>query len=127
MPRLRTLLKEQATSRIADSMASQLQAGLAKQAETIEGALKIDDKTFNAMFDAYTEAVDAKALAIDDFVDNLTEMAKENPSFLRPIYRLWAKTNGDVDSMYKLNQSTLAISLVFSVKRLLMVTLKFRR
>ena len=31
-------------------------------------------------------------------------MAKENPSFLRPVYRLYAKTNGEVDSMYKLNQ-----------------------
>ena len=31
-------------------------------------------------------------------------MAKQNPSFLRPVYRLFAKTNGEVDSMYKLNQ-----------------------
>ena len=31
-------------------------------------------------------------------------MAKQNPSFLRPVYQLWAKTNGEVDSMYKLNQ-----------------------
>ena len=56
------------------------------------------------MFDAYTEAVDAKARQIDDFVDQLGEMAKENPSYLRPVYRLYAKTNGEVDSMYKLNQ-----------------------
>ena len=30
-------------------------------------------------------------------------MAKEDPSYLRPVYRLYAKTNGEVDSMYKLN------------------------
>ena len=56
------------------------------------------------MFDTYTQAVEEKAQLIDDFVDELGSMAKENPSFLKPVYRLFAKTNGDVDSMYKLNQ-----------------------
>ena len=52
----------------------------------------------------YTQAVEEKSKLIDDFVDELTGMAKENPSFLRPVYRLYAKTNGEVDSMYKLNE-----------------------
>ena len=104
MPRLRVLLKEQATSQVAESMSTTLQKKLAKQTETIEGTLELDDKYFNDMFDAYTQAVEEKAQLIDDFVDELTEMAKENPSYLRPVYRLYAKTNGEVDSMYKLNQ-----------------------
>ena len=104
MPRLRVLLKEQATSQISESMSTTLQKKLAKKTETIEGALELDDKYFNDMFDAYTQAVEEKAQLIDDFVDELSEMAKENPSYLRPVYRLYAKTNGEVDSMYKLNQ-----------------------
>ena len=56
------------------------------------------------MFNTYTEAVEEKSQLIDDFVDELSGMAKENPSFLRPVYRLYAKTNGEVDSMYKLNE-----------------------
>ena len=66
--------------------------------------MSLDDAYFNKMFDDYMGAVDAKAQLIDDFVDELGEMAKENPSFLRPVYRLFGKTNGEVDSMYKLNQ-----------------------
>ncbi len=104
MPRLRVLLKEQATSQISESMSTTLQKKLAKDVSTIEGALEVDEKYMNEMFDAYTKSVEAKSIAIDDFVDELTEMAKENPSFLKPVYRLFAKTNGEVDSMYKLNQ-----------------------
>ena len=63
----------------------------------------------------YTQAVEEKSKLIDDFVDELTGMAKENPSFLRPVYRLYAKTNGEVDSMYKLNEY-LSNRLVCSVK-----------
>ena len=47
----------------------------------------------------YTQAVEERH-NIDDFVDELGAMAKQNPSFLRPVYRLYAKTNGEVDSMY---------------------------
>ena len=104
MPRLRVLLKEQATSQISENMSTMLQKRLAKKAETIEGALELDDKYFDGMFDTYTQAVEEKAQLIDDFVDELTAMAKENPSYLKPVYRLYAKTNGEVDSMYKLNQ-----------------------
>ena len=104
MPRLRVLLKEQATSQISENMSTMLQKRLAKKAETIEGALDLDDKYFDSMFDTYTQAVEEKAQLIDDFVDELTAMAKENPSYLKPVYRLYAKTNGEVDSMYKLNQ-----------------------
>ena len=104
MPRLRVLLKEQATSQISENMSTMLQKRLAKKAETIEGALELDDKYFDGMFDTYVNAVEEKAQLIDDFVDELTAMAKENPSFLKPVYRLYAKTNGEVDSMYKLNQ-----------------------
>ncbi len=104
MPRLRVLLKEQATSQVAENMSTVLQKKLAKQADTIEGALKIDDKYLNDMMDVYLGAVDEKAQLIDGFVDELTAMAKENPSFLKPVYRLYAKTNGEVDSMYKLNE-----------------------
>ena len=104
MPRLRVLLKEQATSQISENMSTMLQKKLAKQADTIEGALEIDDEYFNNVFDTYTKAVDEKAQLIDDFVDELAAMAKENPSFLKPVYRLYAKTNGEIDSMHKLNQ-----------------------
>ena len=104
MPRLRVLLKEQATSQISENMSTMLQKRLAKKAETIEGALDLDDKYFDSMFDTYTQAVEEKAQLIDGFVDELTAMAKENPSYLKPVYRLYAKTNGEVDSMYKLNQ-----------------------
>ena len=104
MPRLRVLLKEQATSQISENMSTMLQKRLAKKTETIEGALELDEKYFDSMFDTYTQAVEEETQLIDDFVDNLTEMAKENPSFLKPVYRLYAKTNGEVDSMYKLNQ-----------------------
>ena len=104
MPRLRVLLKEQTTSQIAENMSTMLQKRLAKKAETIEGALEIDEKYFDEMFDTYTQAVEEKSQLIDDFVDELTAMAKENPSYLKPVYRLYAKTNGEVDSMYKLNQ-----------------------
>ena len=104
MPRLRVLLKEQMTSQMAETQSTLLQKALAKKADTIEGALSLDDAYFNKMFDDYMGAVDAKAQLIDDFVDELGEMAKENPSFLRPVYRLFGKTNGEVDSMYKLNQ-----------------------
>ena len=104
MPRLRVLLKEQATSQISENMSTMLQKRLANKAETIEGALELDEKYFDGMFDTYTQAVEEKAQLIDDFVDELTAMAKENPSYLKPVYRLYAKTNGEVDSMYKLNQ-----------------------
>ena len=56
------------------------------------------------MFETYTQAVEEKAKVIDDFVDQLSELAKQDPSALRPFYRMFAKTNGDVDSIYKLNQ-----------------------
>ena len=102
-----------------------LQKKLAKQADTIEGALKLDDEYFNNMFDTYTKAVDDKAQLIDDFVDELTAMAKENPSYPKPVYRLYAKTNGDIDSMYKLNQY-LSNKLGVFVKVLLTRTLRFR-
>ena len=104
MPRLRVLLKEQATSQISENMSTILQKRLAKKTETIEGALDLSQKNFDDMFDEYTQAVEAQSKQIDDFIDNLTEMAQQNPSFLRPVYRLWAKTNGEVDSMYKLNR-----------------------
>lgn len=104
MPRLRVLLKEQATSQISENMSTMLQKRLAKKTETIEGALEIDDKYFDGMLNTYVNAVEEKAQLIDDFVDELTAMAKENPSYLKPVYRLYAKTNGEVDSMYKLNQ-----------------------
>lgn len=103
MPRLRTLLKEQATSQVSESMSTMLNKQLAQKTSTIEGALSLPDNYLDEMFDAYTKAVDEKAQVIDDFVDNLTEMAKSDPGFLRPVYRLYAKTNGEVDSMYKLN------------------------
>ena len=104
LPRLKVLLKEQATSQISENMSTMLQKQLAKKTETIEGALGLGQKDFDEMFETYTQAVEQKAQLIDDFVDELGAMAKENPSFLRPVYRLWAKTNGEVDSMYKLNQ-----------------------
>ena len=104
MPRLRVLLKEQATSQVAENMSAVLQKKLAKQTETIEGTLKVDDKYLNDVMDVYLGAVDEKAQLIDSFVDELAAMAKENPSFLKPVYRLYAKTNGEVDSMYKLNE-----------------------
>ena len=105
MPRIRVLLKEQATSQISESMSTVLQKRLAKKTETIEGALALDEgKEFEEMFNIYTQAVEEKSQLIDDFVDELTAMAKENPSYLKPVYRLYAKTNGEVDSMYKLNQ-----------------------
>ena len=37
MPRLRVLLKEQATSQISENMSTMLQKRLAKKADTIEG------------------------------------------------------------------------------------------
>ena len=105
MPRLRVLLKEQATSQISESMSTVLQKRLAKKTGTIEGALALDEtKEFDEMFNVYTQAVEQKSQLIDDFVDELTSMAKSNPSYLKPVYRLYAKTNGEVDSMYKLNQ-----------------------
>ena len=105
MPRLRTLLKEQATSQVSENMSNILQKRLSKKVSTMEGALALDEtKEFNEMFNLYTEAVEEKSKLIDDFIDELTGMAKENPSFLRPVYRLYAKTNGEVDSMYKLNE-----------------------
>ena len=105
MPRLRTLLKEQATSQVSENMSNILQKKLSKKTRTLEGALALDEnKEFDEMFNAYTQAVEEKSQLIDDFIDELSEMAKQNPSFLRPVYRLYAKTNGDVDSMYKLNE-----------------------
>ena len=40
-----------------------------------------------------------KAQAIDDFVDQL-EFVQIDPGALRPVYRLYAKTNGEVDNVY---------------------------
>ena len=101
MPRLRVLLKEQATSQIAENMSTMLQKRLAKKVETIEGALEVDEKYFNDMFGTYDAAITEKAQLIDDFVDELTAMAKENPSSLnlctvcmqRQTVRLIACTN----------------------------------
>ena len=104
MPRLRTLLKEQAASQASESMSTMLQKRLANKTSTIEGAIDLDEKYFDDMFNTYTQAVEEKSQLIDDFIDELSEMAKQNPSFLRPVYRLFAKTNGEVDSMYKLNE-----------------------
>ena len=105
MPRLRTLLKEQATSQVSENMSNILQKRLSKKVSTMDGALALDEtKEFNEMFNLYTEAVEEKSKLIDEFIDELSGMAKENPSFLRPVYRLYAKTNGEVDSMYKLNE-----------------------
>ena len=71
----------------------------------MDGALALDEtKEFDEMFNAYTQAVEEQSQLVDDFIDELTGMAKQNPSFLRPVYRLYAKTGGEVDSMYKLNE-----------------------
>ena len=104
MPRLRVLLKEQATAKIAENTAEMLKGRLTKQVSTIEGLVDVDDKFYNEMFDAYTEAVEQQSKKIDEFVEELSGMAKENPSYLRPVYRMFAKTDGEVDSMHKLNQ-----------------------
>lgn len=43
---------------------------------------------------------------VDDskrYATELREIAKEKPNFLKPLYEAFAATNGDVDTMYKLN------------------------
>ena len=43
----------------------------------MEGALALDEtKEFDEMFNTYTQAVEEKSQLIDDFVDELTGMAK---------------------------------------------------
>ena len=84
-------------------MSTQLQKALKKKVSTM---LKVRVKagTTRTLMRCLMPTQAVEDLLIDDFVDELTEMARQNPSFLKPVYRLYAKTNGDVDSMYKLNQ-----------------------
>ena len=61
MPRLRTLLKEQATSQISENMSTMLQKQLAKKTSTIEGALNLPDNYADELFDTYTQAVGSQS------------------------------------------------------------------
>ena len=104
MPRLRTLLKEVETSKISQNMAGELKAKFAKKSESIEGLLEIDESYLDDMMQIYDDSVSQAGKRIDDFVDTLEQVAKKNPNYLRPLYRMWAKTNGEIDTLFKLNK-----------------------
>ena len=104
MPRLRLLLKEAEESKAAQRIASEMKARYAKKTESIEGLLDVDQEYLEGLQYDYIAAVEAKKLKVDEFVDELTRISQDNPAALRPLYRMWAKTNGDIDTLYKMNK-----------------------
>ena len=104
MPRLRTLLKEVETSKAAQSISRELKAKFSQKIETLEGALGFDDDYMYDLIEQFETATQASATRIDEFVDTLEAVAKENPNYLRPLYRMWAKTGGEIDTLYKLQK-----------------------
>ena len=104
MPRLRTLLKEAETSKVSERVASEMKAKFTKKTKDIEGLLEVDEEYLDNLMYDYMAAVEAKAAKVDAFVDELSTISKDNPNALRPLYRMWAKTNGDIDTLYKMNK-----------------------
>ena len=102
MPRIRVLLKEIETSEVIEKTARQLRAVYAEKAGTIEGVLDLDENYIKGLQTKLKEASAAKAKEVDTFVDNLEALAKDNPSYLRSVYNLYAKTNGEVRSQHTL-------------------------
>ena len=97
MPRLRVLLKEAGISEVTEKTMKRIQAKL-----KAKGDFGIDD--IDDVMAELDTAVEARKAEVDEFIDNLTEMSKENPAFFRPVYNLYARTNGDVHSMHGLNK-----------------------
>ena len=102
MPRLRTLIKEVEISESIEKTSRQLRAVYAEKAGSIEGLLEIDDNYVKGLKDKLLQTARERGQKADAFVDELERMAKENPSYLRPVYNLFAKTNGDVRSQHTL-------------------------
>lgn len=104
LPRLRVLLKEIEASKTAQKVSGDIKAKFSKKMDTIEGALSYDDDYVYTMLEEFDSSMVKSAAKIDEFVDTLGSVAKENPNFLRPLYRQWAKTGGQIDTMYKMNK-----------------------
>ena len=105
MPR-RVMLKEAEVSKISNKIAGELRGKFQKKTKDIEGLLEVDSGYVDDLLAQYDSATSQAGKRVDDFVDEMERMAKENPAFLRPLYREWAKSNGEIDTMYKLNKYT---------------------
>ena len=104
MPRLRVLLKEAETSKIAQRISGELRAKFQKKTKQIDGLLEVNDSYIDDLMAQFDSTVFQAGRKVDDFVDTLTNISKENPAFLRPLYREWAKSNGEIDTLFKLNK-----------------------
>ena len=98
MPRIRTLMKEAEVSRVKEEVSKQLRAKYAKVADSA------DTDYLDDLYQQFEESVAAKTRQVDNFVDELEMLSQQNPAYLRPLYRMYAKTNGDIDSLFKMNK-----------------------
>ena len=106
MPRLRTLLKEAETSKAANRIAGELRAKFQAKTKDIDGLLDVDQNYLDDLMAEYDSRTLQAGLKVDQFVDELEAISKQNPAFLRPLYRMWAKSNGEIDTLYKMQQLT---------------------
>ena len=106
MPRLRVLLKEAEGSKAAQRISNELRAKFQKKTKDIDGLLELEDNYLDNLLADYDSATFQAGKKIDEFVDTLEDISKQNPALLRPMYRMWAKSNGEIDSLYKMNQYT---------------------
>ncbi len=104
LPRLRVLLKEIEASKTAQKVAGDIKAKFSKKMDSIEGALSYDEDYIDTMLGEFDSALINSSKRTDEFVDTLSDVSKENPNYLRPLYRMWAKTNGEIDTLYKLQK-----------------------
>ena len=94
MPRVRTLMKEAEVSRIKEQVSKQLRAKYSKAGDAV------DTNYLDELYEQFDNSITAKSNQVDSFVDELETLSKQNPAYLRPLYRMYAKTNGDIDSLF---------------------------
>ncbi len=104
MPRLRVLLKEAETSKASQRLAGEVRAKFQNKTKDIDGLLDMEDSYLDDLLADYDSSMMQSSKKVDEFVDTLESISKENPAYLRPMYRMWAKTNGDIDTLYKMNK-----------------------
>lgn len=104
LPRLRLLLKEVEISKTAQKVSSDIKAKFNKKMSTIDGALAFDDDYMYTLLEEFNGSIAKSGSKVDEFVDTLSAAAKQNPNFLRPLYRQWARTGGEIDTLYKMNK-----------------------
>lgn len=72
--------------------------------EEAKRADKLDVDWWANEVDHFTEAVEKHTRSATELSAELKSVAKQNPEYLKPLYREMAKTGGDIDSLHALNK-----------------------